>query len=114
MKQFSPAHTSRKSAHSANSMRRLLVRAGLVGLLACAAMAWLSDREARMERFQSNIPAGGDPRAIAVNPVTNKIYVANFGSANVTVINGADNTTATVLAGNTPAAIAVDQVTNKR
>ena len=29
--------------------------------------------------------------AVAVNPVTNKIYVANHGSKNVTVIDGASN-----------------------
>ena len=29
---------------------------------------------------------------MAVNPVTNKIYVANYSSANVTVIDGATNT----------------------
>jgi YVTN family beta-propeller protein len=50
---------------------------------------------------------------VAVNPVTNKIYVANNGSANVTVINGADNSTATVAAGTNPAAVAVNPVTNK-
>ena len=33
---------------------------------------------------------------MAVNPVTNKIYVANVGSNNVTVIDGATNATTTV------------------
>ena len=50
---------------------------------------------------------------MAVNPVTNKIYVANYGSANVTVIDGATNTTTTVAAGTTPCAVAVNPVTNK-
>ena len=36
---------------------------------------------------------------MAVNPVTNKIYVANYGSADVTVIDGATNDTTTVPAG---------------
>ena len=35
------------------------------------------------------------PWAVAVNPVTNKIYVANYGSNNVTVIDGATNATTT-------------------
>jgi YVTN family beta-propeller protein len=48
-----------------------------------------------------------------VNPVTNKIYVANQGSANVTVIDGATNGTTTVAAGSTPAEAAVNPVTNK-
>lgn len=33
-------------------------------------------------------PSAKNPAAVAVNPVTNKIYVAN-GSNNVTVIDGA-------------------------
>ena len=49
---------------------------------------------------------------MAVNPVTNKIYVANDGSSNVTVIDGATNSTTTVAAGN-PYAVAVNPVTNK-
>ena len=39
------------------------------------------------------------PCAVAVNPVTNKIYVANYSSNNVTVIDGATNGTTTVAAG---------------
>ncbi len=50
---------------------------------------------------------------MAVNPVTNKIYVANQNSANVTVIDGTNNTTATVAAGTTPIAVALNPVTNK-
>ena len=36
---------------------------------------------------------------MAVNPATNKIYVANWTSNNVTVIDGATNATTTVSAG---------------
>ena len=50
---------------------------------------------------------------MAVNPTTNTIYAANSGSANVTVINGATNSTVTVNAGANPVAMAVDAVTNK-
>ncbi len=35
---------------------------------------------------------------MAVNPVTNKIYVANSSGNNVTVIDGATNSTTTVTA----------------
>jgi YVTN family beta-propeller protein len=48
-----------------------------------------------------------------VNPVTNKIYVPNFGAGTVTVIDGATNTTTTVAAGTNPASVAVDPVTNR-
>jgi len=36
-----------------------------------------------------------EPNSVALNPVTNKIYVANFSSNNVTVIDGATNSTTT-------------------
>src|SRR5207245_11177139 len=47
------------------------------------------------------------------NPAANKIYVANQGSANVTVIDGANNTTVTVAAWTGPGAVAVNPVTHK-
>ncbi len=50
---------------------------------------------------------------MAVNPVTNKIYVVNNYSDSVTVIDGATNSTATVSAGRGPYAVAVNPVTNK-
>ncbi len=48
-----------------------------------------------------------------VNPVTNKIYVTNAKSNNVTVIDGATNATATVNVGTNPIAAAVNPVTNQ-
>ena len=36
----------------------------------------------------TTVAVGDGPHALAVNPVTNKIYVANGGSASVTVISG--------------------------
>jgi YVTN family beta-propeller protein len=48
-----------------------------------------------------------------VNPVTNKIYVANAKSNNVTVIDGATNGTTTVAVGTNPATVTVNPVTNK-
>jgi YVTN family beta-propeller protein len=48
-----------------------------------------------------------------VNPVTNEIYVDNQNSNNVTVIDGATNTTTTVGAGTTPSSVAVNPATNK-
>ncbi len=50
---------------------------------------------------------------MAVNPVTNKIYVADEGVNNVFVIDGATNTTTTVGVGSTQRGIAVDPVTNR-
>ena len=48
-----------------------------------------------------------------MNPNTNQIYVANQGSANVTVIDGATNNTTTVATGSSPHAVAVNPNTNQ-
>ncbi len=58
------------------------------------------------------------PNDIEVNPITNKIYVANGPPSvelqtKVTVIDGATNATQTVNVGAVPWAIAVNQATNK-
>jgi YVTN family beta-propeller protein len=60
-----------------------------------------------------NVPTGNSPKPLAVNPVTNKIYVCNDGSASVTVINGTNNSTTTVATGATPVAVAVNPATNR-
>ena len=44
------------------------------------------------------LATGNAPATAAVNPVTNKIYVANVGSHNVTVIDGASNATIMIAA----------------
>lgn len=65
--------------------------------------------------YTTTVTSGTAPSAVAVNPVTNMIYVVNKNSNNVTVINGATNATTTVTDpnANTPDAIAVNPVTNK-
>src|SRR6266851_3823837 len=70
------------------------------------------------QRVTATVAAGATPIGVAVNPVTNKIYVANANSNNVTVIDGATNSTpasvsATVAAGANPAGVVVNPVTNK-
>ena len=61
----------------------------------------------------TTVAVGTDPRSIAVNPVTNKIYVANVGSDNVTVIDGTNNTPTNITVGGAPRAIAVNPATNR-
>ena len=63
----------------------------------------------------ANAAGGGDPfaRAVAVNPVTNKVYISNTGSGTVTVLDGITGDTSTVNVGGVPDAIAVNPVTNK-
>ncbi len=69
----------------------------------------------------TTVNVGVAPVAVAVNPATNTIYVANScgsdltcqSAGTVTVINGANNTiTTTVTVGYAPYAIAVNAVTN--
>ena len=61
----------------------------------------------------TTVGVGTYPWAVAVNPVTNKTYVVDSNSNNVTVIDGATNTTTTVSVGLRPMAVAVNAVTNK-
>jgi len=61
----------------------------------------------------TTVPAGNSPQAVAVNQVTNKSYVANHGTSNPIVINGATDATTAVKTGGGPFAIAANQVTNK-
>ena len=60
-----------------------------------------------------SVAAGDGPQAISVNPITNKIYVANTVSGNVTVIDGATNDTTTVDVGSDPYSVVVNTNTNK-
>jgi YVTN family beta-propeller protein len=58
----------------------------------------------------ATVAVGSNPSwNIAVNPTTNKIYVSN--GYDVTVINGATNTTTAIMAGTSPEAIAVNEYT---
>jgi len=59
------------------------------------------------------VATGSHPVTVAVNPVTNKIYVTNWGSNSLTVIDGATNGTTTVAVGSLPIDVAVNTVTNK-
>ncbi len=68
---------------------------------------------AATSQISATIPTGYFPKGVAVNPVTNKIYVANNGGANVTVIDGDTYSTTTVAAGVWPWTLAVNPITNK-
>jgi YVTN family beta-propeller protein len=69
----------------------------------------------------ATVNVGEFPNEVAVNPVTNKIYVSNLcgidsschSSGTVTVIDGATNKPATVNVGYYPYGLAVNSVTNK-
>jgi YVTN family beta-propeller protein len=61
------------------------------------------------------IGATSSPRSCAANPVTNKIYVANAGTNNVSVINSATDALITTISGvgASPRGLCVNPVTNK-
>jgi len=65
--------------------------------------------QASARRFNVGIAPG----AVAVNALTNQIYVANQNSSNVTVIDGITNATTSVPAGSAPKHLAVNPVSNK-
>jgi YVTN family beta-propeller protein len=68
----------------------------------------------RAQTVTATVSVGSDPAAIAVNPVTNKVYVADgVETSTVTEIDGATNATTTLAAGANPFSIAVDPVTNR-
>ena len=61
----------------------------------------------------ATVPVGNGPWIVAVNPVTDKIYVANSNDNTISVIDGATNNTTSVNVGIYPYAVAVNAVTNK-
>ena len=52
-------------------------------------LATICPPSVRAKSVTATVAAGNGPDAVAVDPVTNTIYVANFNSSNVTVIDGA-------------------------
>jgi YVTN family beta-propeller protein len=107
--------TSRGGCACPGVFRRLVIsnslRAG-TWLALVAAFVSLST-VAAAQSFTVAVGVQGTPVAVALNPITGQIYVANNGSATVTVISGAtESVVATIPVGTTPSAIAVDALTN--
>jgi YVTN family beta-propeller protein len=85
-----------------------------VALAILASVACIAVPAAHAQAVTATVVAGPNPFAIAVNSVTNKIYVVNRNtSGSVTVIDGATNATSTIAVGSNPNAVAVNMVTNK-
>src|SRR2546422_73417 len=88
-----------------NGKAKLLI----TSLLACL---FLPGGYAQAQTVTTTVAVGSARASVAVNPVTNKVYVANASSDTVTVIDGATNVTTTVAVGTTPISVAVNPVTN--
>jgi DNA-binding beta-propeller fold protein YncE len=67
-------------------MRRISLSFALL-LLAAAGL--------HAQSVTTTVTAGINAYSVGVNPVTNKIYAANYGSNDVTVIDGATNASCT-------------------
>src|SRR5258707_15601809 len=67
----------------------------------------------RATNTTTTVAAGATPAGVAVNPATNRIYVANELSNDVTVIDGATKTIITMGVGGTPLVVAVNPATKK-
>ena len=76
-----------------------------------AALAWTID--SRADAVVATVPVGLSPVAIAVDSVTNKIYVGNSGDSSVTIIDGISDSTSTVKMPFSPQGIVVNPATNK-
>src|SRR4051812_39431964 len=62
----------------------------------------------------TTITVGAGPRGVAVNPTTNRVYVANNGANTVSIIDGTNNTVlSTVPVGTQPRGVAVLPTLNR-
>ena len=95
-------------------LRRVNLAAGVAPLVLLGAWGMVPSVQAQTTLSSSapSIGVGSSPFAMAVNPVTGQVYVANNSSGTVSVINGATNMVAApVPVGTDPRAVAVNAVT---
>src|SRR5260370_11171157 len=87
------------------------LRTRLVGLL----LLCVASGEMHAQTVTATIKVGARPEAAVVNPITNRIYVANHSSNTYTVISGATNNTSTITdpGAGFPVLMAANPVTNK-
>ena len=88
----------------------ILGRALAAGALALAAAGVAP---ALAQTVGTTIAAGTSPYRIAINPVTNKLYVTNEASNDMTVVDARTGTTSTVAVGARPLWLGVNPETNK-
>ena len=69
---------------------------GLVLVMTLALLALAAGLAAPSPARAATVGAGSEPFAVAVDPVTDKVYVANYRSDDVTVIDGTGATSTTI------------------
>jgi len=85
-----------------------VIRRGLLALLVLAAAS------AEAASVIATIPVGSNPHGVGVNPATQRIYVANMNSNNVSVIDGTTlSVIATIPVGLVPFGVGVNPSTNR-
>lgn len=85
----------------------------LVLLLLSGFLSFLSPDVNAASQTVSTIQVGDSPDAVAVNPVTNTVYVADDYDNNITVIDGTTNRlVANITVGDCPDAVAVNPASN--
>ena len=87
----------------------ILQKIKLLSLVLCLSIAVFSQ-----VTVVDTIVVGDSPFGVVVNPQTNRIYVANSGSDNVSVIDGSgDSVIATIGVGDYPIGVGVNPQTNR-
>src|SRR5438270_701169 len=85
-----------------------VLSSALVALLVLAAPVATADT------VTHTLNISGVAQAIAINPVSNKIYIPNgIGDNQLAIIDGATEAVTAVNVGNTPEAVALNATTNK-
>ena len=89
----------------------------LLAMILPLALAGAHSREAAAAgapvTLATTVAVGTQPNGVAVDPTTHTAYVANRGSNTVSVLNGADQGTATIPVGKGPGGIAVNPATHR-
>ncbi len=82
-------------------------------LIALTAAAMTFAAPAHAQSISGTVALQTNPEAVAVDVAANKVYVVNFGSASVSVIDGNTHARTNITVGDSPKAIALDPKTRR-
>jgi YVTN family beta-propeller protein len=117
LKELTPVSGARCSAVAIDPVMNLIyVTDGGAAVSGSPGVPYVTVIDGSNDSVIANVSVGTSPRGIAVNTVTHLIYVTNYLSNNVSVIDGSNKASiavaATLTAGVNPYAVAVNSVTN--
>ncbi|MFA5845213.1 MAG: YncE family protein [Coriobacteriia bacterium] len=94
------------------SHRRVFARLSVVVVSTCLLLALSASLVLSADSLLSTVTVGSRPTAVAVNPVSHRVYVANYAGGSVSILDGvSDTVSATVSTGGGmafPLAVVVD------